>query len=442
MGFLLLVLLIVELIFIYYFNGKEVVSPSFIACAVCCLSTFVYVLNMRSYYGYIISLETVLIIPYLIFLLFIGESLSKSVTIRISRQNLRNKSSTDEGTIESIDYSKIVVVILFLFVLISGFYCFKDVFKYSLAVGNTYGDYQTMVKYVRYDGGYSTSTILSQCNVLSDVIVYFSFYVFFHNTIVCKLKKQVFYLLPAVGYIFYILSYSGRSNIIKILCVISIILFIKYKESIDWKSYGNWKLIRVGVLAVVLFLVVFRILGYRTDTSAANSLWANLSEYISAGIVGLDYYLFHGQSPNTVFGESIFKSLIITLIGWGVDLPMPSAHDEFFSYMSGRSNIYTGFKAFIKDFGVIGASLSMILIGAIVNSLWKRIKMNDVSFVKSTMLGLLFYPIVMMSIDNVWPSILSMTAIYVLVYLKIIDVVFIKRKFAVGSKKEKFNLGG
>lgn len=427
MGYLLLIFLLLELITIYYFNGKEVVSVSFIACALFCLSAFVYILNMSAYYGYYIGIETVATITLMILSMFIGEMFSKRVRFRLSRNAQSDYGLNEVKIVESIEYSKIITIILFVFILVSGFFCFRDVYKYSLLVGNTYGDYQTMVKYVRYDGGYSTSTILSQCNVLSDAIVYLSVYVFFHNKLVCKLKKQAFYLLPVLGYIFYILSYSGRSNIIKILCVICITFFVKYKESIDWAPYGNQKLLLIGAFALVLFLVLFRVLGYRTDTSISNDLWDNLSEYISSGIVGLDYYLLNGQPDNRVFGESIFKNLIITLNGWGVDLPLPDAHDTFFFHMSGKSNIYTGFKAYIKDFGFFGASLAMVFIGAFISSIWRRIKDGKVTYVKTVIMGLLFYPIVMMPIDNVTPTVLSMTTIYISVYLYFLDFVLIKR---------------
>ena len=72
MGYILLVCLAIELLIIYIFNGRNVVSPSFLACASFILATCIY-LTGDEYYGYELHTNTVVVIVSLLFCIFLGE---------------------------------------------------------------------------------------------------------------------------------------------------------------------------------------------------------------------------------------------------------------------------------------------------------------------------------------------------------------------------------
>ena len=75
MSYILLIVLVLEILFIYKCNGKNVVSPSFIACAMFILSTFVFVLG-KDYFEYSLNLETVITIFLFLFCILLGEYVS------------------------------------------------------------------------------------------------------------------------------------------------------------------------------------------------------------------------------------------------------------------------------------------------------------------------------------------------------------------------------
>jgi oligosaccharide repeat unit polymerase len=421
MNLLLLILLILELLLIYFINGKNVVSPSFIGCCGFILSSLVLNLSTE-YFQYDIHGITVFIILTTLIAILLGEQFGKRISIKT-----RNTLYRVEEHESIITISPYIYIVLFLFVAVSGYLYLQDAYVYSLKLGNSVGGYFSIAQYTRFIGGYSPSTLLGQANVLSESIVYFCIYVFFYNSVLFK-KKSPITLLPLIGFIFHILANDGRSVIIKYFCVSCIMYFVMYKQANGWKKGGNKKLLRIGVGAVIVFLVVFRILGYRTGASVNNALWDNLSEYLSSGIIGLDVSTTTEMVENEVFGQNTFKVIYDTLRGWGINVPVINTHREFFSFAQGKSNVYTGIDGYILDFGLMGAFLAFFLWGTVIQWAQKRVKKLGFSLIRLFLMGLLYYPVAMLSIAGATHVVLCMPTIYTIVYLWVLQQVLINKR--------------
>ncbi|MBR2465187.1 MAG: oligosaccharide repeat unit polymerase [Clostridia bacterium] len=423
MNLLLLILLILELPVIYYINGKNIVSPSFIGCCGFILSAFV--LNLSGdFFQYDIHAFTVFIILITLIIILLGEKFANKIgTTKFSLYRVEEQESII--TISSFTY-----IVLFLFVIVSGYLYLQDAYVYSLKVGNSVGGYFSIARYTRFVGGYSPSTILGQASVLSESIVYFCMYVFFYNLVLFK-KRNLVTLLPLTGFVFHILVNDGRSAIIKYFCVSCIMYFVIYKQANGWKKEANKKLLRIGICSVLAFLVVFRILGYRTGTSINNALWDNLSEYLSSGIVGLDISTTAEATGNQIFGQNTFKAIYETLRGWGANVPIINANREFFSFAQGTSNVYTGIDGYILDFGLIGAFFAFFLWGAVIKWTEKRVKKCGLSLIWLYFIGLLYYPVTMLSIAGATHVVLCMPTIYTIVYLWLLQQVLIYKRVKV-----------
>lgn len=426
MNLLLLILLLLELPIIYLLNGKNVVSPSFIGCCGFVLSTVV--LNVsREYFQYDIHAVTVFIILITLLVILLGEIIVNKIS-----STKRECSVCKVEERESITIPVYIYIALFLFVAISGYLYLRDAYIYSLTIGNTVGGYFTIAQYIRFVGGYSPSILLGQANVLSESIIYFCIYVFLYNSVMFK-KKKLITLLPLIGFVFHILANDGRSVIIKYFCVICLMYFIIYKQANGWEKGGNLKLLRIGVCSVALFLLIFRVLGYRTGASVNNNLWDNLSEYLSSGIVGLDVSTTSKAVENQIFGQNTFKAIYATLRGFGANIPIINANREFFNYAQGSSNVYTGIDGYILDFGMIGAGFAFLLWGIIIKLTEKRIRKLGVSLIRLFFMGLLYYPVVMLSIAGATHVVLCMPTIYTAVYLFILQYCLIRKREKIKS---------
>lgn len=422
MGYLLLFLLIIELITFYYFNGKNVVSPSFLGCALFLLSTVMY-LSAGEYYQYELHIETVLVIVFLLCCVFLGE-------VFANRIQIRRKNSIQVAQVALT--TRVVCVLLAIFVFLVSIVYFYEVYLFSLSVGNTAGQFFTMTKYVREArlngiASFDAGIISNQGGVFSLCILYMCVYaICAHKNRTGKIYWR--YFLPIIAYFPHVMATDNRTDLLRTIANCTIIVFVFIKQKQGWKKQGNAKIIFIGMGAICAFLVAFRWLGYRTEASLRSEVWNNITAYTSSSLVGLDIYLQNGEAPNVLFGERTLSGIYNILRQWGFPIPVVPAFEEFYTYAHGVSNVYTTFKAYIKDYTMIGAAVAMFLWGAVIRSVIRRIKETGVSFVRVSVLGMMLYPVCMLSIADTTSAFLSIATVYTLVYLFLLDNFVIRRR--------------
>ena len=350
--------------------------------------------------------------------------------------NCHNANYNKKGnSFEYIYIQKNICILLAILVFGLGVIYFWEVYKFSLTVGNFGGNFATMAMYVRNSKMYSKSTLVSQGTLLSECIFYFCIYCFFNN-LNCG-KKDLRFFIPIIAFFPHIMAADNRTTLLKILSISCIIIFVLMKKRTNWRKQNNGKIIFIAALVIVLFLCAFRLLGYRTETSIRNSLWNNLMEYISASLVGLDKYLTVGEKANQLIGQWTLAGVYNILRQWGVNIPLVDKFEAFFYYGNNfDSNIYTAFKAYIQDYTYLGGMLGMYLWGFFITRKLNKVKRGKDGFFNICILGLMFYPIAMISIEDVTASVLCMQTIYMLIYLKVIEYFFVKRKITIGMTKK------
>lgn len=428
MGYVLLGVLIVELLIFYRFNGKNVVSPSFVGCAMFILTTVVY-LSAQEYFGYEIHSITVTVIVSLLFCVFIGEQFANKLAVK---ERDRTVGIDIEKTKEAIEISHLYCLIITVFEIVIMAIHFREVYSYSLLVGNVEGNFLTMAKYVReaVSNGYAPldlSIITSQGVVISECLVWFFIYsICYNKNQTNKLYRR--YLIPIIAYLPNVWITDNRVTLLRMVAVSFIIIFVFTKQKHGWTKKGNKKIVVLAIVGVCLYLVIFRLLGYRTETSLRNELWDNFTEYVSASLVGLDRYLLNGETPNTLFGETTLSSIYNILRQWGLPIPVVDSFEPFYEYAHGNSNVYTALKAYIHDYTLLGAIVAMILWGFVINYSLKYIRKNGTGFIRVCFVGMMFYPVAMISIADTTSSFLAMRTVYTLVYLLILNKLFLSNK--------------
>lgn len=432
MIYFLILLLCCELGFIYLTNGKRIASPSFLGCAMFTFSSIVYALVMNDMYGKDISLQTAIIIVALLFCLYLGEQMSNMVTVTVGKSSFekRNRPITNRNPYV---LSNTNIVILTAIVFVACLVYFVDVYKFSIRIGNTSGSIWLMSEYVRHAANYGTgkvlyspSTIVSQLTIIAEILIYFCVYVYMTN-LVSYGERKLKVLIPCLGYILYVVACDSRSYLIRNITIIAIIVFSVLSSVKSSSRTVNRKIMKFGLIAIVGFIVVFRVLGYRTGTSENYTFVDNIAKYVSSSVYGLNEYIEGGRSGNRLFGQGVFRLIYAKLNDFGCSFEIGSPHGEFYVYKSGQSNIYTGLKTPIEDFTVFGAGIFLMIWGAWANSAIKSVRKNGPSLLRCAGAGLLFFPIIMLSIGSQWGNTLSITTLYMLFYLFLLTKV-IERK--------------
>ncbi|MDY6367317.1 MAG: O-antigen polymerase [Clostridia bacterium] len=410
----LLVVLVFEALLIFFVNGKNIVSPSFIACMICIFSVSVYALS-GNYYQYDLHFNTVLVVSGLILALFVGEMIIAAITRQTALISFKR-------TAKPIVLPIYVCIILEVFVAVVGVFYFRSVYSFSLKVGNTPGNYFGMAYYVRTaEIPYESGVWISQGRVISDCILYFfTYYLFYNKAVTGKFFWRYVWLLPA--YAIHILAADNRTTLLQSIVICVIIIFFILKQKSSWSKKNDKKIVFWSVFAVALYFLLFRLLGYRTNFSGQKDLWHNLVKYSSSGLMGLDKYL-NGEIvlKDTIFGERILMGIYGVLRSWGfADIPAIEHFEPFYYFAGASSNIYSGFKSPVQSFGIVGAVFFFVGIGMLLSVLINSAKYNKFSCIKLFLIGLMVYPIVMLPIDGVYSSVLTVSTLYKLVYLTVI----------------------
>lgn len=418
MAEILLGALIVEGILLFFLNGKNILSPSIIACGVFLVSTVMFLFG-KDYYAYDLHALTVVIILLFIFCLFIGEFIV-GLTVR-KKEYVKLEESG-----KPIVLPLYVCVLLSAFVLVIGILYFSSVYRYSLKVGNKAGNYFGMAKYVRKDGNYQSGTFLSQTTLICECLLIFFVYSFIFNRAVIG-KFFYRYLMIVPPFAIHLLAINDRTTLLRGIIMSLVIIIFLVKQHDGWTRKHDKIIAVFGVGALTLYIVLFSILGQRMHSGTsvdASEEWETIIKYTSSGLVGLDKYLVGEiKAYNELFAQNTLLYVYRFLISVGfMNIPAISTHDAFFIYDGGHSNIYTGFKDVIVDYNVLGGVLIFILIGMIISAFLNTIRLKKVTFVRVAILALFFFPIAMLSIDCCIATVISVTTLYMLFYYYGINV--------------------
>lgn len=440
MIYILLLFLIVGAFLAYLLNGRNILSAWLLSYFMYILSVIVVILSM-DYFETDISAKTAIVIFAALFFWGCGELTAKAIysgrLISINGKPMYKRNAVP------IFISRKMIFAICVFMFLVFIFRFRDIYIMSLHAGNP-GDIFKTIQYARFymsqmPEAYSMGIILSQGSVLSECLTYFLTFVYFYNNYFHGLKNRLL-LLPIPIYMLQLMCSTGRTGYIEMITVILVLSFVLLKGKTNWSRRYDGKMIRTGIIAIISFLVLFRLFGYLTETSLRNELWNNFSEYIGASIIGLDQYLQSAHSDNILFGQETMRNIYMILRDLGFNIPWYSPHHTFFYWANGDSNVYTGLRKSIQDYTIVGMFIIKYMLGFLYAFMIEQIKnkkATEKSAITYILCGMLFYPIVMTAIADVYSTIITTEMLYKIFYLLIINWFFVSRK---KSKQVKLKL--
>ena len=435
MIYLLFFALCCMFIIAYLINQKDILSPWVITIGMFLVSTVFAILNIETW-DFQLSSITVIVILSGVFAFGVGELLVSAMF---------EKHGKAKSIVHTKKANRIEVQGWILAVIVIGMICgllvmVKQTYDMSLQAGNP-GGLATMLEYARklyiqpgYTIGKASIHISLMGKALSAIFLYF----FMNNVFYDKKKRDILYLFPVVLYLGMAALGTGRTFMIEFLGMALIFGLIIERKKNNWVTISIVKVALIAVAALLIFFIFFFLFGFITGKSQGTKLFDMVSVYTGMSIPSLDVWLNKAKDIPTVFGEETMYGVTSVLRKLNIIqyLRETVRHLEFVDFGDATGNVYTCFRRYINDFGYVGMLLVQTAVGSFYSVFYNNIKRENGFGILLIFYGILMYPLLMQSIDElILSSYLSTSYVYLVIYILVFYFILIK-----GGKKKVGNL--
>ena len=376
---LLLFLVATLAIFVYFANEGDILCPAVIACLaflICCAGAIYdcWAWNTQ------ISLTTVLVV--------IVGLISFVLPATIMRLRLGKNIRTDSKSIEvnsdsrwrvRVNIPVTVTCVVCLFGAIAS-YIYIQAIVSSVGMRATWSE--TMQAYrwhTSFDETFSTGipTIVNYAFRLFMAFGYVYLFFFINNLVVGKVANWS-YLLPPSLYCIASLGQSSRGQII--VMMFSGVLMYWILRSCASNGGHRISFDKVVLLCVILVagFTVFVLAGSAVGRVTAKTPFDSLMTYIGGSIVGLDQFIAKPQlatTPSDLFGAETLQGIWLFL-GKAFNVPEWTYTFQLeYRYVNNINigNLYTAFRYYLHDFGLIGMCVIVALQGWLFGALYSSL---------------------------------------------------------------------
>lgn len=415
----LLLILIVCLVILTYRITKDVLSPSLLLMGVFVLSVLCAIMGNNSWRVEFSEYGVFAIVGGLVFI-FVGEVFSKSIVtsgnyVKIVPEWLNSRQN------KNIPYSNVVMCILCLVCVYIVQTYYSEILRLALSYGYEPGEDNMLevARWARHDMDFRVALISFAGRGLGWICLsIFVNNILLYKNVLIGIKNNILLIIPVATLVALNVLSTSRNGIIAILVVAFCLVFdrIRSVKQVNISKIAKW-----GLGLIIMFLLVFLVLGNmrgQIDDSGEGALdliWV----YAGSSIVALDVWLNKGTvlgSPERLFGKESFVGVHNFISRFDSSHPVPDLFSDFVVFPDGtRTNIYTGFQAWIADFGLVGFLILCFIVGLFYGAVYTKCVYSKHS--RSTVLFkciygyLLYYLVYTFATPELTTSLLSVTQI-------------------------------
>lgn len=306
---------------------------------------------------------------------------------------------------------------------------------------NKYSGFSDMVYNFRYYTAYNaeiqTPMWINQLAKILDCSAYIFLYIFINNILShkAKLKYNLCLLLPVFPTIFKSFMYGARVEFLNIIAAAVILYYILWNRKYHWRKSVNIKFILklffLSIMTLVLFYTFLSIVGRKTDIGFFNYI----TNYIGASIHLFDIFMQYTTIDNSEWGSETFRSihnLLAKLKLFGFS-HLSSAHLEFQYYNNiNLGNVYTAYRGWIHDFGLIGMSILQVILALFYNVFYQRLRWKTKTIKNNSNLIIYAYLINKLFLHSInstfFSTLASLNFILIIVLFKFLYSILVKKK--------------
>lgn len=377
MLYLLAFIFLLFAILSFFVSGRDPLSPTFL------LSCVFFICNIFSiagncYWNVDVSSNVCIFFLYAFFFILLGELFSnKKESLIYSEKSIRLLHCNQYT------YTQYFIVIIFLFVQCLILYLYHQrLVDMATFIGYKGENLQQFVRVAIIGNGMHVGVIFAIFvpAISAGAIVFFYLWCsnFINHRKIISLDSLL--ILPFFVSL-YSSSFTGaRSGAIESIVLIFFIFVFVLREK---KGRLNMPRLLFGLLVLMLVLIfVFVFLGTIALRIDDSSYVSSLLVYGGSSIVAFDAWLnlngsyFFGLFDGALAEESL-SGIRVTLNRFFPSIDAASPFLEFLSFPDGTStNIYTGFRSYVKDFGMMGIPFICSLFGFVFGFCYKCLKLN------------------------------------------------------------------
>ncbi|MBR2603798.1 MAG: oligosaccharide repeat unit polymerase [Bacilli bacterium] len=379
-SYIILICLITFLLILSFFLfRRDYLSPSFLSCGMFDICAILAVIGKNSWNNEIkLSINTIAIIIIGLSAFILGEFLLK--------RYMQNKPKTDKvSQLNVIKVSTLKYVLLFTFVITTVLLVYFEIRRICIHYDFTSRWLPDMLSFYRqksilYDNilmrdGTDINFIVKQMQKFCSIICCFGIFIFINNFFAHDKRRNYVKLLALIILCFLASLLSSGRAILMQYFIFSVFLFMYY-----YKAYSKKKNYKKMIIYLALFFVfitsVFYFIAPLVGRGTRNNIVNYVSFYFGTSIPSLNRFVVNIPKHDKYIGNETFSGVYESLNRYNViNYERDSAYGwQMFGEQG--SNIYTSFRSYYFDFGIIGIFVFPFIFGFLINWFYKKAKRN------------------------------------------------------------------
>ncbi len=427
MGMVILLLLFFVLLAVCYKKAqKDIMDPAVLFCAAYSVSVFCAALNIKTWDIHMQWYTILFLTAGAVLFAVVSFAVRAGVFRYDSGASVRQDGAAQKmqffkngkASAETGDISPIVVAVICVYTVLTILLMVRGILEIAESFG-TFSSFSQALTLYKDHASYKVEAKLPQYVTLMLKPVIACAYVlafYFQKAMLrdgMKLKQKLvrywYYLLPPVLYVAQRLLESNRGAIIDYVIAIMVMYFILWNRKYSWKKQvAGRTLLRIAGIAVA-GLIIFYYSAALIGRINTKGIWDYITYYCGGSIECFNRYLGNRPKPSSIFGEETFYHLIVNLDSLGIthfNLQQLESGHFMFQYHNDImiGNIYTAYRRWMQDFGVLGTVLLQSIMAAFFSGFYYLIrvraeqgKMTDLAVIVYSYLA---YCIVLHPIDS------------------------------------------
>lgn len=199
---------------------------------------------------------------------------------------------------------------------------------------------------------------------------------FYNKRNVKKCPFRWLYIIPAFLYAVQCIIRGVRIPILSVVIAAIFLFYFFYKYNKRWSGYINIKIIgRILIFGVIICIIFYYAKFFIGKMQDSNGVVAYVTNYLGGSLQLFDMYLSDTAYPSEM--RETFAGMINSLKSFGLFENVKTViQHEYRNASTGVyiGNIYTGFRNYYNDYGIIGMMFISIVFGFVFSKWYKTLK--------------------------------------------------------------------
>ena len=364
-----LLLILITLTVTAYILYKDVLSPSFLVCGVFSVScAFAIIGNFK--WGVSVSWVTVVILSGMLLLIFLGELIARidynkffKVSTLLNPEKTISPVKTDD-----VKYNKKVLIVLAVISVLTIILQYFQILKLAKLQGYVANAGMDLLKYARIAmrNGYSQATLTTVLMYFAKGVGFVCMCIFINRIIKNKPSKEFFkenwlLLIPTFCLLVLLFLSTSRDGFIGVVVMVFYFVIRAIQEK---GSFNFIKALTIAGTCVITFFALFLIIAKLKGQNMG--IIDIVSIYAGSPIIAFDlWYKVGYMEPTQLLFKESFWGVHYFISKLNPNYVIPNNFLEFIRFPNGidETNIYTAFRSWIRDFGLVGCCAFSLFIG-------------------------------------------------------------------------------